>query len=222
VKDEFRRFQSALTDCMTLSDQGAARPAVEIERMRGFLDPTVRRRFDQSAPRLADLDALQQIAAGYPSRSRLLAELALDPPNSTSDLAGDGSKDEGFLVLSTVHSAKGGEWRVVHLIHASDGLFPSDLATGKAETLEEERRLFYVAVTRAKDVLEITATQRYYFRPYGWDDAHGYGQLSRFLSASVLELLDHETSIPTTRFDDDPAPQVSSAEIDEPILSLLQ
>jgi len=98
--------------------------------------------------------------------------------------------------LSTVHSAKGGEWRVVHLLHASDGLFPADLAAGSAESLEEERRLFYVAVTRARDVLEINATLRYYLRPKTYADAHGYGQLSRFLSPAVLAELDqhHELS----------------------------
>jgi DNA helicase-2/ATP-dependent DNA helicase PcrA len=96
------------------------------------------------------------------------------------------------LTLSTVHSAKGGEWPVVHIIHASDGLFPSDLAAGSADAIEEERRLFYVAVTRARDTLEINATQRYYFQRHSYADPHGYGQLSRFLSRDVQALLHHE------------------------------
>jgi DNA helicase-2/ATP-dependent DNA helicase PcrA len=179
-REELALLQTALRDCL-----GAAGAATDVSCLRRFLDPSVKKRFDQPQPRLADLDALERVAAGYATRTDLLADLTLDPPSSTSDLAGPGSPDDDWLVLSTVHSAKGGEWRAVHLIHASDGLFPSDLATGNAESIEEERRLFYVAVTRAKDVLEINATQRYYYQRNSYADRHGYGQLSRFLSASV-------------------------------------
>jgi DNA helicase-2/ATP-dependent DNA helicase PcrA len=192
AQEELVVLQAAVGQCLSLSEEGAGSPAVEVERLRRFLDPSVERRFEQPQPRLADLDTLQRLAGSYASRARLLADLTLDPPSSTSDLAASGSPDDDWLVLSTVHSAKGGEWRAVHLIHASDGLFPSDLATGRSETLEEERRLFYVAVTRARDVLEINATQRYYYQRSSYADPHGYGQLSRFLSPSVQTLLDHE------------------------------
>jgi DNA helicase II / ATP-dependent DNA helicase PcrA len=221
---EWSRLQSAIRDCLDLGPQGPAHPALEIDRLRQFLDPIVTRRYEPSPPRLADLDALQALAASAPSRAQLLADLSLDPPNSTSDLAGKGSPDDDWLVLSTVHSAKGGEWRVVHLLHASDGLFPSDLATGKTETLEEERRLFYVAVTRARDVLEINATQRYYYRPNTRADAHGYGQLSRFLSPPVLSLLDHEQpahpAVETDHEGGDPRAHTMAA-VDRIVASLL-
>ncbi len=189
---ELEPLRDALGDCRA----AGAGPGTDVDRLRRFLDPTVTRRYERAPARLADLDALAEVARRAPSRARLLADLTLDPPVSTSDLAGAGSVDEDWLVLSTVHSAKGGEWRVVHLLHASDGLFPADLAAGSAESLEEERRLFYVAVTRARDVLEINATLRYYLRPKTYADAHGYGQLSRFLSPAVLAELDqhHELS----------------------------
>jgi len=185
---EVDALRDALADCR-LAEAG---PGADVDRLRRFLDPAVIRRYERSPARLADLDALGEVARHAPSRARLLADLTLDPPASTSDLAGPGSLDEDWLVLSTVHSAKGGEWRVVHVIHASDGLFPADLATGSAESVEEERRLFYVAVTRARDVLEINATLRYYLRPKTYADAHGYGQLSRFLSPAVLTHMDQQ------------------------------
>src|SRR6202023_199166 len=117
------------------------------------------------------------------TRSRFVAELTLDPPRSTGDLAGPPSVDDDWLVLSTVHSAKGGEWDVVHVLHAADGMFPSDMACGDPDGIEEERRLMYVAVTRARDVLEINVPLRYYHRRHGRSDDHSYGQLSRFLTA---------------------------------------
>jgi DNA helicase-2/ATP-dependent DNA helicase PcrA len=142
--------------------------------------------------RLRDLDALSRLASGWESRAQAVAELTLDPPASTGDLAGPPGLDDDYLILSTVHSAKGGEWRVVHLIHAADGMFPSDLATGDAEGVQEERRLFYVALTRAQEHLHIYAPLRFHYkaRP-GWADAHGYAQRTRFLPPGVDRLLDH-------------------------------
>jgi DNA helicase-2/ATP-dependent DNA helicase PcrA len=114
----------------------------------------------------------------------------LDPPSSTGDLAGPPHLDEDYLVLSTIHSAKGLEWDVVHVIHAADGMIPSDMATGDDDELEEERRLLYVALTRARDALHVTYPQRYYRRPRGRDDAHTYSQVSRFLADQVFEHFD--------------------------------
>ena len=114
----------------------------------------------------------------------------LDPPARTGDLAGPPSLDDDWLVLSTVHSAKGGEWDVVHVIHAADGMFPSDLATGNAESLAEERRLFYVAVTRARDVLEVNVPLRYHHHRDRYDDPHHYAPISRFISPAVRDLMD--------------------------------
>ena len=131
--------------------------------------------------RIADIEQLELLASGYKQRGRFLAELTLDPPTSTSDLAGPPLLDEDWLVLSTIHSAKGLEWDVVHVIHAADGMIPSDLATGDEDEIEEERRLLYVAMTRARDSLTIHVPQRYYRRPRGLEDPHNYAQLSRFL-----------------------------------------
>src|SRR5207245_6707198 len=102
--------------------------------------------------------------SGASSRGRFIAELTLDPPMSTGDLAGSPLLDEDYVVLSTIHSAKGCEWDVVHIIHAADGMIPSDMATGSSEETEEERRLLYVAMTRAKDVLVVYFPLRYYRR----------------------------------------------------------
>ena len=161
-------------------------PAVQVERLANACVPLFARRYPGTASvRLADLEHLRSLATDYRSRSRFLAELTLDPPTSTGDMAGPPHLDDDFLVLSTIHSAKGGEWQVVHVIHASDGNIPSDMALGSAEEVEEERRLFYVALTRARDTLVVSYPLRYYFRRNSLDDAHSYGQPSRFLSPAA-------------------------------------
>ena len=164
----------------------------QVDVLRGALDPMVRRHYDHPEARLADFDALARIAADAPNAHQLVADLTLDPPTSTGDLAGSPSLDDDWLTLSTVHSAKGGEWGVVHVIHAADGAFPSDLATGSAEEVDEERRLFYVALTRAKRHLHIYAPLRYHHGdPAGWTDKHSYAQRTRFLPPAIDGLLDH-------------------------------
>jgi len=165
-------------------------PAAQIDRLRAFLEPTLARRYDAPAARVRDLEQLEMLASGYETRGRFVAELTLDPPSSTGDLAGPPLLDEDYLVLSTIHSAKGLEWDVVHLIHAADGMIPSDLATGDDEEIEEERRLLYVAMTRARDALHISFPQRYYRRPRGLDDPHTHAQLSRFLPQEVRARFD--------------------------------
>jgi DNA helicase-2/ATP-dependent DNA helicase PcrA len=143
------------------------------------------------------------MATDYRSRSRFLAELTLDPPVSTSDLAGPPHLDDDYLILSTIHSAKGGEWQVVHLIHASDGNIPSDMALTSADETEEERRLLYVALTRARDTLIVSYPLRYYFRrPNPLDDAHAYGQPSRFLAPATDTV--ERVSVGQTVIEDDP------------------
>jgi DNA helicase-2/ATP-dependent DNA helicase PcrA len=133
-----QELRSALRGC---ADETVLSPAAQIERLRTFLAPVFARRYDGSAARLRDLDQLAALAAGYEARGRFLAELTLDPPSSTGDLAGPPLLDEDWLVLSTIHSAKGLEWDVVHVIHAADGMIPSDMATGDDDEIEEERRL---------------------------------------------------------------------------------
>ena len=171
-------LRDALGDCL---DETLVSPAAQLDRLRTFLGPVIARRYDAAGARIRDLEQLEVLAQASPSRARFLADLTLDPPSSTSDLAGPPLLDEDWLVLSTIHSAKGLEWDVVHVIHAADGMIPSDLATGDDEEIEEERRLLYVAMTRARDALHVTFPQRYYRRPRGLEDPHAYAQLSRFL-----------------------------------------
>jgi len=117
-------------------------------------------------------------------------DLQLDPPSSTSDLAGPPNLDEDWLVLSTIHSAKGCEWDAVYVIHAADGCLPSDMATGSEEEIEEELRLTYVAMTRARDFLYVTWPLRYYRKWLKHDDLHAYAQLSRFFTPAVRDCME--------------------------------
>ncbi len=159
--------------------------ASQIKRIRLFYTPLLERLYDNARARLMDLQQLEWLASRYPDRTRFLAEIALDPPSYTEDLAGPPLLDEDFLILSTMHSAKGLEWDAVFVIHASDGNIPSDMATGKLEEIEEERRLFYVALTRAKDWLYVCYPLRYYTFARSFSDVHGYALLTRFLTESV-------------------------------------
>ena len=172
-------LRAALADCTGAE----VCPATQVERLGRACVPLFARRYPGTASvRLADLEHLRSMATGYTSRSRFLAELTLDPPSATGDLAGPAHLDDDWLVLSAIHSAKGGEWQVVHLIHASDGNIPSDMALGSASEVEEERRLLYVALTRARDALVVSYPLRYYVRRQPLDDVHTYGQPSRFLT----------------------------------------
>lgn len=178
---------AALADCWTEADRSG--PAAQIERIREFCDDAFRRRYANAESRVADIDQLQGMALGCSSRADFLAELVLDPPSSTSDLAGSPSLDDDYLILSTIHSAKGGEWRVVHLMHAADGCIPSDLATGSAAGIAEERRLIYVAITRARDALHVTYPLRFYHEQWRNDDPHSYALPSRFLDPAIPHLV---------------------------------
>jgi DNA helicase-2/ATP-dependent DNA helicase PcrA len=136
---------------------------------------------------MADLLQLEQIASGYPSRERFLTELTLDPPDATSDRAGAPLLDEDYLILSTIHSAKGQEWKSVFLLNAVDGCIPSDLGAGTTAEIEEERRLLYVAMTRAKDSLHIVVPQRFFTHgQHAQGDRHVYASRTRFIPASLL------------------------------------
>ena len=134
---------------------GKAGWPAEIEQARRWYEPHLERIHEDATMRQADLVQLEQIAAGYPSRERFLTELTLDPPDATSDQSGVPHLDEDYLILSTIHSAKGQEWKSVFVLNAVDGCIPSDLGVGTDEDIEEERRLLYVAMTRAKDNLHL-------------------------------------------------------------------
>jgi DNA helicase-2/ATP-dependent DNA helicase PcrA len=142
----------------------------------------------------ADLIQLEQIAAGYPSRERFLTELTLDPPGATSDEAGVPHLDEDYLILSTIHSAKGQEWKSVFVLNVVDGCIPSDLGTGTSAEIEEERRLLYVAMTRAKDDLHIVVPQRFFTHGQNAQgDRHVYASRSRFIPDGMLASFEKAT-----------------------------
>ena len=159
----------------------------QVERARQWYQPHLERLYEQAHTRGGDLDQLTLLAGQFPSRERFLTELALDPPAAAGDLSGPPALEEDYLVLSTVHSAKGMEWDTVYLLNVVDGSFPSEFAAGRAELLEEERRLFYVALTRAQDDLLLFAPLKFFLTgQHRQGDAHVYGGRSRFLPDTVL------------------------------------
>jgi len=163
--------------------EAGAKVASDISAVRAIYDAVLKEKYDRPEARLADLDQLRTIAAGYPSRTAFLAALALDPPSSTQDLAGGSESESDALILSTVHSAKGKEWKAVFLIWAVDGWFPSSRAVEDPDELEEERRLMYVALTRAKDELAVVYPMQVYGSRRSAE--YSFDQLSRFLDRGV-------------------------------------
>ncbi len=159
----------------------------DIERARLWYEPHLERIHEDSEVRRADLIQLEQIACGYPSRERFLTELTLDPPDATSDQAGVPLLDEDYLILSTIHSAKGQEWKSVFVLNVVDGCMPSDLGAGTSAELEEERRLLYVAMTRAKDDLHLVIPQRFFTHgQHSKGDRHMYASRTRFIPEALL------------------------------------
>ena len=198
AREAFGEFRRTLGNCCGLNGDASSKKvkpkettgeplplASQVERISRFYTPIFERVYDNPVVRLRDLEQLEHIAARYRSRRSFITDLTLDPPNATSDLAQPPHLDEDYLVLSTIHSAKGCEWTVVHIIHAADGMIPSDMAVGDTGGVEEERRLFYVAMTRAKDMLYVYFPLRYYHRRFGGSDAHNYAQLTRFMPRSL-------------------------------------
>lgn len=184
---------AALFDGMRRVERGEQRhgPAESIRLARQLYDPILQATYDDAPPRLADLDQLEVIAAGYPDRQAFLAALALEPPANTQDLAVGSTDEDDALILSTVHSAKGKEWDVVFVIHASDGVFPMARAAVDDAQVEEERRLLYVAMTRARNELYVTYPLHSYATRMGADFA--YTQLSRFLDQGVRQTMQRVT-----------------------------
>jgi DNA helicase-2/ATP-dependent DNA helicase PcrA len=163
----------------------------DIAQARTWYEPHLERRHEDAATRRADLVQLEQIAAGYPSRERFLTELTLDPPDATSDEAGVPLQDEDYLILSTIHSAKGQEWKSVFVLNVVDGCIPSDLGTGTTAEIEEERRLLYVAMTRAKDDLHLLVPQRFFTHGQAAKgDRHVYAARTRFIPNALLGLFE--------------------------------
>jgi DNA helicase-2/ATP-dependent DNA helicase PcrA len=163
----------------------AGRPEwpLQVETAARWLAPQIERLHGaDAAMRIADLAQLARLAAEHASRERFLTELTLDPPAATSDEAGPPMLDEDYTILSTIHAAKGQEWSAVSVLNVVDGCIPSDMATGNADEIEEERRLLYVAMTRARDHLHLLVPQRFHVHQQAaFGDRHVYGALSRFI-----------------------------------------
>jgi DNA helicase-2/ATP-dependent DNA helicase PcrA len=163
----------------------------QLTELREWYQPHLERIYDSLETREADLEQLQQVSGRYPTRERFLTELTLDPPSAAGDLAADPLLDEDYLILSTVHSAKGQEWEAVFVINFSDGNFPSEFSTRKPELVEEERRLLYVAMTRAKQSLHLVSPLRYHVVQQRRDgDKHVYGARSRFMTDRLMATVD--------------------------------
>jgi DNA helicase-2/ATP-dependent DNA helicase PcrA len=175
-----------LEDLRVGAQADEAKVSADIARVRRLYDQILRERYDKAEPRISDLDQLQTIAAAYPDRAAFLSALALEPPQASQDLAGSAAKeDEDCLVLSTAHSAKGKEWEAVFVIWAVDGWFPSARALRSEEETDEERRLMYVAMTRAKNYLSVTYPLNAYSTRRGSD--YSLDQLSRFIDRGVRD-----------------------------------
>ena len=163
----------------------------EFALVRQWYEPHLHRMYDDGHLRMADIAQLEQIAAGYESRERFLTELTLDPPDATSGHARGSTLDEDYTILSTIHSAKGQEWRIVRLLNVVDGCIPSDMATRTDDEIEEERRLLYVAMTRAKDELDLVVPQRFYtYQQSKTGDRHVYSCRSRFIPDGIIDSFD--------------------------------
>ncbi|MBI4613581.1 MAG: ATP-dependent helicase, partial [Planctomycetes bacterium] len=177
-------FRDLMTGLRDVSAGWHDQPA----RVRRWYRPHLERIHESPEVRAADLEHLEILAARYATRERFLTELILDPPGATGDEAGVPLRDEDYLILSTIHSAKGQEWDVVFVLSVVDGAIPSDMATGSAEEIEEERRLLYVAMTRARDALHLVQPLRYYVRQqHRHGPRHVYAPRSRFLPDSILD-----------------------------------
>jgi DNA helicase II / ATP-dependent DNA helicase PcrA len=163
----------------------------QVRQVRDWYQPHLERIYEHVHTRVGDLDQLEQLSGQYPSRERFITELTLDPPQATSDLAGTPTLDEDYLVLSTVHSAKGMEWDTVFVLNVVDGSFPSEFATGRTELIDEERRLLYVAMTRARNELQLCVPLKFpVTQQPRTGDAHVYGGRSRFISEKVLKTME--------------------------------
>jgi DNA helicase-2/ATP-dependent DNA helicase PcrA len=185
--DDWPRFVDTIAEIRS----GRSGWPAEMERARIWYEPHLDRIHEDAFTRRADLVQLEQIAGGYPSRERFLTELTLDPPDATSDQAGVPLLDEDYLILSTIHSAKGQEWTSVFVLNVVDGCIPSDLGAGTAAELEEERRLLYVAMTRAKDDLHLVVPQRFFTHGQNAQgDRHVYASRTRFIPNGLLGLFE--------------------------------
>jgi DNA helicase-2/ATP-dependent DNA helicase PcrA len=180
-------WQEFVTLYRALRTPGLRWPA-DIELVKNWYLPHLERMHDDAQVRAADVEQLAQLAGGYGTRENFLAEITLDPPEATSDRAGPPLLDEDYVILSTIHSSKGQEWKSVHVLNVVDGCIPSDMSTGNADDIEEERRLLYVAMTRAKEHLQLVVPNRFFIKQQAqMGDRHVYAARTRFISPAMLK-----------------------------------
>lgn len=204
-----------------LASTGPGDVPAQIHAIRSVYGPLLMQRYDNAEARERDLEQIESLAGRSPDRSRFLSELALDPPSYTQEFAGPPVLDDDYLILSTMHSAKGLEFDTVYVIHAADGNIPSDMATGSPAEIEEERRLFYVACTRAQNHLYVTHPLRYYTQPSGRSDSHGFAQRTRFITDAVLPHFVEVQAVPgAIAQDESPLPATTSVSIRAGVRSL--
>jgi DNA helicase II / ATP-dependent DNA helicase PcrA len=186
-RDDFALFAALM---QSLAGGKTPWPA-DLSQTIAWLRPHLEGRYDDAVTRIADLEALDRIGATFASRERFLAELTLDPPSAASDESGPPHRDEDFLILSTIHSAKGQEWGSVFVLNAVDGCIPSDMSTGSTDEIEEERRLLYVAMTRAKDELTLIVPQKFFVHNQARaGDRHVLASRTRFIPSKLLPLFE--------------------------------
>ena len=189
-KMDWRRFCTLLEKLADPATPWAGQAGL----VREWYKPQMERLYEAAFSRSGDIEQLEKLSSQYPTRERFLTELTLDPPAVTGDQSGSATKDEEYVVLSTIHSAKGQEWDFVYVLNVADGNFPSEFAAGKPELLEEERRLLYVAMTRARNELHLCAPLKYQVTQQAKDgDRHVYGAKSRFMTDKVLETFEKTT-----------------------------
>jgi DNA helicase-2/ATP-dependent DNA helicase PcrA len=182
--------------------------------VREWYQPQLERLYDYAVARSGDLDQLEQIASGYATRERFLTELTLDPPDASGAEAGRPQLDEDYLILSTIHSAKGQEWDVVFVLNLVDGCIPSDMATERPEQIDEERRLLYVAMTRAREHLHLLQPLRFYLmHQHRHGRAHVMAPRSRFLSEEIHGLFTRRTQAPLGAIDAPPSRPAAPVDI---------
>jgi len=199
---------------LRLRDPAVGWPA-DVELAKDWYLPQLERVHEDAAVRKLDVEQLVRLASGYASRERFLTELTLDPPQSTSDQAGPPHRDEDYLILSTIHSAKGQEWKCVHVLNVVDGCIPSDMATGTTDEIEEERRLLYVAMTRAREHLHLIVPHRFYVTQQGGGgDRHMYASRTRFIAEGMLAHFTQATWPPAQ------APGSTGAQPQAPVLQV--
>jgi DNA helicase-2/ATP-dependent DNA helicase PcrA len=202
---------TTLLEALVTADQWAG----QVGLVRKWYEPHLQRIYDAAAVRMGDIEQLECLSTQYGNRERFLTELTLDPPQASGDLSGPPLLDEDYLILSTIHSAKGQEWNSVYVLNVADGNFPSEFAAGRPELLEEERRLLYVAMTRARQELHLIAPLKFYVTQQPrTGDRHVYGARSRFFTQPVMDVLETSAWPAQPRGDASPGSAAAGARID--------